>query len=180
MSNLNVNAIIGIDPGASGGLSLYRPNATTQVTVVKMPENIQELREWFEYVQTICAPIVFLEKQQLRISDMYGGKAFNMQKLFDNFNTLKVMLEMLGIPYVLVNPMKWQSELKLRKKDEEKAERKNRYKEIAGKIYPKIKATLWNADALLIMHFGRYALKSNLDWVKSNIPQNMYSKLIAV
>lgn len=60
---------------------------------------------------------------------------------------------------------------------EEKSERKRRYKEIAGNLYPELKPTLWNADATLIMHFGRYILRNNPGWVRQNLPSNMHERL---
>lgn len=60
---------------------------------------------------------------------------------------------------------------------EEKSERKRRYKEIAGNLYPELKPTLWNADATLIMHFGRYILRNNPGWVRHNLPSNMHERL---
>ena len=87
------------------------------------------------------------------------------KKVLANFEQLKATISVCDIPFVMVHPMKWQNELKLRvkmqRKKEEKSERKNRYKEIAGNLYPELKPTLWNADATLIMHFGRYILRNN-------------------
>ena len=75
--------------------------------------------------------------------------------------------------------MTWQTKLKLRIRGEkvEKAERKRRYQEKAASCYPEIKVTLWNADALLLMHFGRWALVNDSKWVKANLPEREYQKL---
>ena len=37
--------------------------------------------------------------------------------------------------------------------------------------------TVPNADALLIMHFGRWAVVNDTQWVRSNLPQAAQSKL---
>ena len=84
---------------------------------------------------------------------------------------------MCDVPFVLVHPQKWQNELKLRVKGEEKPERKKRYQRAAADYYPDVKATLWNADALMIMHFGRYILRNNPGWVRQNLPSNMHERL---
>lgn len=55
-------------------------------------------------------------------------------------------------------------------KDAEKQVRKNRYKNIAQKYYPMINVTLLDADALLIMHFGRMMCYSQPRWVLDNMP----------
>lgn len=83
---------------------------------------------------------------------------------------------MIGLPYVLVHPMSWQSRLGLRIKGEEKKERKARYKVEAEKLYGG-NVTLWNADALLIMHFGRYVLKNDVRWLLKNLPDKEQCKL---
>ena len=97
------------------------------------------------------------------------------------YEKLKILIELCGIPFVMVHPIKWQSELKIRiiKKGfhEEKADRKRRYKEIACRLYPNITPTLWNADAVLIMHFGRYMLQNKLNWVLENIPEKVQKEL---
>lgn len=75
--------------------------------------------------------------------------------------------------------MKWQNALKLRTgKKEEKSERKRRYKEVASQLYPELKATLWNSDATLIMHFGRYILVNDPKWVKKNLPEKAQKLLL--
>ena len=96
-----------------------------------------------------------------------------------NYEHLKAIIETAGIPYVMVHPLKWQTALKLRVRGvhEEKAERKRKYQQTAGSLYPEIKATLWNADALLILHFGRYVLVNEPKWVKANLPEREYQKL---
>mgnify|MGYP000030047758 FL=1 len=96
---------------------------------------------------------------------------------FHLFLFLKDYFEIEDIPYIQVHPMTWQSTLKLRKQDEEKTERKNRYKRAAQHYYPTIKATLWNADALLIMHAGRLKLQNDPDWVRQNLPNRVINSL---
>lgn len=109
------------------------------------------------------------------------GKLYRIQKMLANFEQLKATIAVCDVPFVMVHPMKWQNELKLRakttRKKEEKNERKRRYKEIAGNLYPELKPTLWNADATLIMHFGRYILRNNPDWVRENLTAKMYERL---
>ena len=107
------------------------------------------------------------------------GKLYRIQKLIANFEHLKAVIEMCGVPYVLVHPLSWQTKLKLRKlgSREDKAQRKKRYQRAAASFYPEVRATLWNADALLIMHFGRYALVNEPSWIKANLPEREYEKL---
>lgn len=153
-----------------------------------MPEDINELKEYLLYLKSICSPIVFLEKLSVRPDDITPGadgvnmgKLYRIQKMMANFEQLKAIIAVCDIPFVMVHPMKWQNELKLRakttRKKEEKNERKRRYKEVAGNLYPELKPTLWNADATLIMHFGRFILQNNPRWVLENLPQQMHNRL---
>lgn len=184
--SMKIDCIIGIDPGANGGIVKWRPNE--KITAIQMPKDLTELRNYLEYLKTICSPIVFLEKLSVRPDDIMPGadgvnmgKLYRIQKMLANFEQLKATIAVCDVPFVMVHPMKWQNELKLRakttRKKEEKNERKRRYKEIAGNLYPELKPTLWNADATLIMHFGRYILRNNPDWVRENLPAKMYERL---
>lgn len=181
---MKINAVIGIDPGAQGGIAIYVTGRNT--TVAKMPKDITQLRDFFAYYAQTYHPIVFLEKLSIRPDDVSAtdgranlGKLYRIQKMMANFEHLKALLETAGIPFVLVHPMSWQTKLKLRTvgSSEEKKDRKKRYCMTAGQLYPNIKTTLWNADALLIMHFGRWALVNDLNWVKANLPASQQDKL---
>lgn len=184
MEKMTINCVIGIDPGANGGIAIYIPGQN--VKVAKMPKDITELRDFFNYYVENYKPIVFLEKLSVRPDDVKTedgnanlGKLYRIQKLMANYEHLKALIETSGIPYVMVHPLSWQTKLKLRERGshEEKAERKRRYQAHAGKLYPGIKVTLWNSDALLIMHFGRWALVNETKWVKANLPEREYQKL---
>lgn len=183
---MKIDCIVGIDPGASGGIVTWRPNQN--IKAMKMPKDLTELRNYLENLKSICSPIIFLEKLSVRPDDVTlgadgvnMGKLYRIQKMMANFEQLKAIISVCDIPFVMAHPMKWQNELKLRakisRKKEEKSERKRRYKEIAGNLYPELKPTLWNADATLIMHFGRYILRNNPGWVRQNLPRNMHERL---
>ena len=183
-NKIHIDCVIGIDPGSSGALCVFIPGKL--VKVIKMPKDITELRDFFAYYADNFKPIVFLEKLSVRPDDVVVqgdragmGKLYRIQKLMANFEHLKALIETSGIPYVLVHPLSWQTKLKLRVRGqhEEKADRKRRYKEAAAKLYPGINVTLWNADALLLMHFGRWALVNDPNWVKANLPEREYQKL---
>ncbi len=181
---ITINCCIGIDPGANGGIALFIPGRNTKV--LKMPKDITDLRDFFAYYKENYKPIVFLEKLSVRPDDVTAdgsranmGKLYRIQKMMANYEHLKALIETAGIPYVMVHPASWQSKLKLRIQGahEEKAERKRRYQACAAQLYRGVKVTLWNADALLIMHFGRWALVNEPNWVKANLPQREYEKL---
>ena len=181
---MKISAVIGIDPGAAGGLAVFIPGQNTKA--LKMPKDITDLRGFFAYYVENYKPIVFLEKLSVRPDDVMVqgdraalGKLYRVQKMMANFEHLKALIETAGIPYVLVHPLSWQTKLKLRVRGqhEEKADRKRRYKDAAAQYYPGVDVTLWNADALLLMHFGRWALVNEPKWVKANLPDREYNKL---
>jgi hypothetical protein len=184
-SKIKINCVIGIDPGANGGIAIFIPGMKTKA--IKMPKDNSDLAAIFEYYAENYKPIIFLEKLSVRPDDVAVGadgkpnmgKIFRIQKMMANFEYLKALIEMSGIPYVMVHPASWQTKLKLRVRGvhEEKADRKKRYKEHAAKLYADVNVTLWNADALLIMHFGRWALVNEPNWVKANLPAREYAKL---
>lgn len=176
---MKADCVIGIDPGMQGGIAIWVRGMATKT--VKMPRDLSDLREMLEYYAENYTPVVFLEKLNLHRADLAeGGKVFRLQKLLENFAELKAVIEVSGVPYVLVHPMTWQSRLKLRERgsEESKSERKKRYADNARWLYPDVKrVTLWNADALLIMHFGRWVLVNDLKWVRANLPEREHEKL---
>lgn len=182
---IKVNCVIGIDPGANGGIAVFVPGA--KVKTVKMFKENADLADFLCYYKENYAPIVFLEKLSVRPDDVAVGpdgkpnmgKVYRIQQMMANYEHLKAIIETAGIPYAMVHPASWQTKLKLRiqGQKEEKADRKRRYQKIAGEYYPDAKVTLWNADALLIMHFGRWALVNDVNWVRENIPTRVRSKL---
>lgn len=184
-SKIKINCVIGIDPGANGGLAVFIPGIIPKT--VKMPKDITELADFFRYYNDNYHPIIFLEKLSVRPDDVEVGsdgkpnmgKIFRIQKMMANFEHLKALIETAGIPYAMVHPRKWMCYLNLVQKGvkEEKAERKRRYASKAGELYPGVKVTLWNADALLIMHFARIVLVNDLSWVRANLPSREHNKL---
>lgn len=179
-----IDCIIGVDPGASGGIAVLHKNAKTQV--YHMPREIDDLKELFKYYSETFETLAFIEKLSLRPDDVLVqgdganmGKLYRVQKMMSNFEQLKIAAAFCNLSYCLVHPLKWQSTLNLRLKDkEEKSARKRRYAQIASNLYPSVNVRLWNADALLIAHFGRYMLQYNRAWIMQNLPvreKNHYS-----
>lgn len=179
-----IDTIIGIDPGKAGGIAIYMPGVGTKV--MRMPTQVGDLVEMLKYYSENFTPLVFLEKLSVHLDDasvsggrVNMGKVIRLQKLMANYEQLRTVLEILGIPYVMVHPMTWQTKLNLRRtgEKEDKVKRKRRYVDFVKGLYPDIRATLWNTDALLIMHFGRYAIANERAWIKSNLPESEYDKI---
>lgn len=170
----NITSVIAIDCGANGGIAAYKDG---QTYAVKMPKTIEDFRQYLEYWQSISTPVIFIERLSVRPDDVSAegegvnmGKLFRIQKMIANFEQIKAAIAFAGIPYILVHPVKWQNGLNLRIKGEGRKEKKNRFKEVAQRLYPNIKTTLWNADALLILQFARKVLANDMEWVKHQLP----------
>jgi hypothetical protein len=176
------DAIIAIDPGGNGAISTWRANHQTMT--VKNPKDIADLCNYLNYIKGLCNPIAFVEKVQAYHEDSKGmkgekgyGKQFGIQKLLENFTGIKNALKIVNIPYILVFPMTWQTNLNLRiKKIETDTERKNRYKNAAQNYFKDIQVTLWNADSLLLIQFARTKIQLDFDWIIQNYPQESLNK----
>lgn len=163
--------IIGIDPGANGGIAT---SDGSSVRVAKMPRDTAELMRILEYAkETYAHPIVFIEKLNIRRDDLSGGKVFRIERLIANQANLKMLVHVAGLPYAEIHPLTWQSRLKLRMKGEESPARKRRYKDVAQSLYPQCKVTMANCDALLIMRCAAQILDSSARkdarWLSDNI-----------
>lgn len=176
---MNYDTIIAIDPGALGGIAIWRDEC---VKVVKMPKDIRLLSELLSYYKEIGNPIVIVERVQARPDDVRPdgsgvnmGKMYRVQKMIANFEQIKATIRLSNIPYMLVHPLTWQARLGIRRKGEEKSERKKRYREEAAALYPQICATMWNCDALLIMHFARIILERDIAWAQKQIVKEQES-----
>ena len=163
--------IVGIDPGAAGGIAWGFAEDLQPEGTVKMPGTLKDIYgqlveiidgQWFD-------TIVYIEKVG---TYMPGNSGPSAATFAEHVGALKMALIALCVPHVLVPPKKWmdlfigKQTYKEKKKDyEEKAwkailakrkqERKNKIKAEAQRLYPSIKVTLAKADALGIWHYGK-------------------------
>lgn len=182
---MKYDRIIGIDPGANGAIAVYDVGKQN-IRVGKMP--VTEKRhfnrkkgKWYHRRETDASAlmaylqefsqgtqaIVFLEKVQAHRGDVdTPGKSYGIGKLLANYEQLKAVLKLSGLPFVEVYPVSWQSTLHLKKRDgETDTERKRRYKEYAQANFPMVEVTMWNSDALILCEFGFIKLKTAPEWV---------------
>lgn len=149
-----MKCILGIDVGTNGGISYFIKDIGLKTE--KMPKDLSNLSQILKNLHLVYDLKVYIEKVSLRPDDLYNmGKAFRIQKMLMNYQKILDILEFNLIKYEEVYPMTWQSYLKARVKGQSKQDRKNHFKELAQAYYPFTKVTLWNADAILIMHYGR-------------------------
>ncbi len=173
--------VIGIDPGASGGIAVFSrsgigcskmPVKTIKKGGKKINEtDVRELAEILREQTNGYMAIVFIEKVQGWISDTEDnpGKRFRIQKMLANYEALKTAIIMSGIDLVEVPPRTWQTYLALVVKGMEKKERKQMYLNAARNYYPTAKVALWNSDAICLVQFGRMKLQFDRKWVDQKL-----------
>ena len=141
--------IIGIDPGASGGIAFRSGSA---VWIHKTPETNRDIldllqthssgEECFAYVEWIHPAIQGIGKS-------------SMSKLYGSFKELMMALDASAIPYEDVKPQVWQKCFSLVRPKADQNKWKNMLKAKAQQLFPSLTITKDTADALLIAEYGR-------------------------
>ena len=164
---------IGVDPGSSGGIAWSNRSG---VFVVAMPETRRGCIDTIDTIlqqskQDGCSidPIAYMEKVAPFIP---GGGASSMFIFGRNVERVGCVLECKGVRIVEIIPRSWQKALGLGNSDRVKITKdmsptevksakahndiakrqwKSKLKEEAERRFPKIKVTLKNCDALLLL-----------------------------
>lgn len=145
--------VIGIDPGANGGIAVLS-SVGTVVRLSKMPETQQDILQFLKDVLAFDGDCVcYLE-------DVGRGMPGQSSKATATFarhcGHLEMALLALGIPTYTATPQKWQKMYQLgRSGDYGKTEWKNKLKAKAQQLFPREKITLATSDAILIAEYGR-------------------------
>lgn len=151
--------IIGIDPGASGGIAVIYPDGCAVASnynkgdLASYLHNLNVANENIAcYLEDITPmPIGGFKKDKNKEVKMNYSAQFNFGK---SCGFVEGVLAGLQIPTELVRPQVWQKGLS-GLKGLKGAERKRKLKEHAARIFPKQKPTLKTADALLIARYGK-------------------------
>ena len=135
-------SIIGIDPGKAGGIAWI---CDGKVAVEKMPETLKDLWDLIAGIAAEGPCRAFLE--QVSSSPQMGVTS---SFTFGNgFGHLEMALTAANIPFERVRPQVWQKAMQCMTKGD-----KNITKAKAQELFPTIKITHANADALLIASYG--------------------------
>ena len=144
-----IKAVLGIDPGGTGGMVLGDEFFGWYVHPFKnnWEKTAEVLREWQKdfwittaYIEAVGA----MRRDKPRTAFIFGK----------NTGIITGMLYLAKIPFVEVHSQKWQKFHKLGAKYESSAERKNAHKAHVQEILPEIKWTLQTADAGLIASYA--------------------------
>lgn len=146
--------IIGMDPGAHGGMSFVSLDGSKRESYPFARITLSEVVDLLISYDLMYDLTVFIEEVHSMPKD---GKAsaFSFGK---NYGTLLGIVTGLKIPRVDVLPLKWQMGLKLRVKGLEYRDKKRALKAEAEKRFPRLNITLDTCDALLIAEYGRQQL----------------------
>ena len=142
--------IIAIDPGKAGSIAVREGNKI--VSVQPMPATPRDLFEAIlEAAENTAECVAVLE----RVGAMPGNGAASMFTFGQNFGQIQMALAAVGVRTLEVLPNVWQKSLGLlSRKGTSKTDHKNRLKAAAQKLFPGIKVTHTNQDALLLSEWG--------------------------
>jgi len=132
---------LGIDPGQSGSIAAIMPSGNA--TWIKLDGTDHDVAEWlrdFHSGQTVCC----IEK----VNAMPKQGVSSTFKFGRSFGFLQGLLVALQIPFEFVTPQKWQGYMGCRTAGD-----KNVSKAAAQRLFPNLKITHANADALLIAEY---------------------------
>jgi hypothetical protein len=156
--------VFGIDVGKSGAIAVA---LNGQIRIVKMPKDTKALRGFFEsYVPE--QSIVFMEKVSAFIGEN-DAKKYAIIKMLGQARELKTVLEFIGYEVIEVAPITWQTQLGLRFKGMEKAERKQKYFEFAKKWASRNKIHKYQGDAVCILACGLKMIKENHPLISGDV-----------
>ena len=172
--------VIGIDPGASGGIAIYQ---NKRIQAVKMPNDVYEMQQYFNHIkETYDHVIVFIEKvQAYGKEDDLPGKKFAINKMLANYQQVLTVIKLAGFRFIEVYPISWQTTLGLKLPKsfgaETKTERKNRYKIYAQDSFPELKVNLSTCDALCLVLFAIVKIENDSDWVQDRLQNKKENNL---
>lgn len=138
--NLKNKVVVGIDPGKSGAIAIKFNNG---VITYDCPETQKE----------VCDLVAELPKESFcyleKVHSMPKQGVKSVWSFSANYATWQTALICNGIPFIEVSPQSWMKAMGNLPAD--KKLRKNAIKDAMQKMYPSLKVTINNADALAIM-----------------------------
>jgi hypothetical protein len=161
----NPDTILAIDPGVNGGLAWIQVHLNNdKVYTEKMPGTDFEVIQLLKCIGTESYPdgedkrlrvVLHLEEPPLYAGKNIPGSAIG--KLMWNAGLIYGAAVANGWKVNRHRPAVWMKALNIGSKRQDKlstTQWKNRLKSKASELYPQVKVTLWNADALLILDAG--------------------------
>ncbi len=139
-----MKTIISIDPGQTGAIVVRYQDG--KISAYSMPETIGDL--WDTFCEDFDDPECIMENVGGYVPGNSGPGAVKFAK---HIGQLEMALYAAGIPTTKVAPAVWMRAIRVPKL--EKKYRKHWIKDAMQRLYPTIKVTLVNADALGILTY---------------------------
>ena len=146
--------ILGIDPGAAGGICVYEDGV---ISTHKMPETYPDIYDFLEGLASSHLPGEVVAVLEDVGHGMPGQSSSATAKFARHNGHLEMALYALGIPTTKVTPQKWQKAFSNslgKSSSYEKREWKNKLKGLAQQMFPTTKVTLATADSILLAAYG--------------------------
>jgi Holliday junction resolvasome RuvABC endonuclease subunit len=152
MEERPIRTIMGIDPGASGGFATRVANG--DVVVDRMPETCKDILDLIEERTWVDSEVSHLFCYIENVGGYRpGNSAPSAVKFARHCGHLEMALIASEVPHQYVAPSPWMRTV-LGTVPSDKKERKTAIKKEMQRLYPEVKVTLWNADALGLMTYG--------------------------
>lgn len=142
--------IIGVDPGANGGIAWIDYNG--KACVEKIPDTLQDLWELLCDITSYPKSSIDGRSYKAYIEQVASSPQMGVVSAFSfgrGYGNLEMALTAAGIPFERVRPQVWQKALGCMTKGD-----KNVSKSKAQELFPDRKITHATADALLIAYYG--------------------------
>ena len=147
---------IGIDPGVNGGVAIIDDKWKDKaIEAVKCPDTIKDMADYlslhcYDNIKTLC----IIEK----VHSFPGQGVRSVFTFGKNYGQWLGILASHDIPYKEVPPQTWMKHYGAMPR--ERGQRKRHLKHLAQSLYPSIKVTLYNADAILLANYSKMVYKS--------------------
>jgi hypothetical protein len=153
-----MKTIIGVDPGASGGIAWLDQDSVVHAT--KMPATEGDI---LDLLQSIAAGSKEAVAHVELVPIGMPGKGAAMAKLNANAAFIRGCFMALHVRMILIRPVEWQQYYNLGRRATCKSdtEWKNKLKAEAQRRFPTERVTLDTADALLILDYATRPLTTN-------------------
>jgi len=141
--------ILGLDPGKDGAAALLDKEQASTINFARTTD--LDLWRWFVEARPYVTK-AYLE----RVGAMPKQGVASMFKFGTSYGFARGLLVALEIPFELVGAYQWQKQLGIPSRgSKSKPEHKRVLKQRAQELFPGLKITLANCDALLIAEWGR-------------------------
>lgn len=143
--------ILGIDPGEKGGFA-FKDTSNSEMTVFEFSKMThKEIADTLKFYACFDDVYCIIEK----VHAAPGQGVVSMFTFGKNYGFWLGVLTAAGIPFEEVTPQTWQAGMGIRHaRHTAYTERKRALKQKAEQLFPQLKVTLANADALLICEFA--------------------------